>query len=146
MMPVRRKQVSVQAFEAAMRRIAEENDCSIGSLQRRESEFGDLTDDDCTASYGVVGKAAQSLKTRFLQRIAETYCGHKDWNLGAMAMMKEQAQLNSVEIWIVPFEPSTGEDSRVVPDMLSQMAESISRLNRPSKSHSKPSFIPNTRI
>jgi len=120
-----------------MRRHAEESKCSIGTFQQKNHENEDVFDDDCMATSTVVGKAAQALKSRFLERITEVYCGHRAWHFGAIVMMKGDVQTCSVKIWIVPFVPDTMEDNWAAPAILLEMADCMSRINKSSKSHLK---------
>jgi hypothetical protein len=135
-----RPKTTRHAFEAVVQRTADDIGCLVGSFQTNQGNSGDLFDDDCTATFVVSGKAAQALKKRLLDRLAEIFCGHPSWHDGAIALMKENDSMKSVDIWIAPYEPnpSMGNKVQLVSDgMLSKVADILSRIHEASsgKSH-----------
>lgn len=71
---------------------------------------------------------------RFLDRIAEAFSGHKAWNVAAMAMMREDAEKQVVQIRLIGYH---GKPSRQHDEMLTAMGDTLRRIHQQCHGRSK---------
>jgi hypothetical protein len=128
-MSTRETESPERSFKAAMRIMAAQHQCTIGHFQRKGEERGNIFDDEGLMFDDVFAvlypRAAEALKKRIADRLAEMFCGCNAWSFGAIVMIKEDGRMEWVDIWVIPFMPNDNKDDKASPAFLAEMVDLI---------------------